>query len=312
MFFVTIILVWNSLAGQCQHLSFTKPVQFLKEAQTDKAASIINFNGDYFIAWKENSGKLSFSYLGKQYDTALAELIVKVPGAQTNFAPAFSSLNDKLYLFWISIEGDLHYITSGNDGQPNTKNIHRVSFETPARLSQGITSATVGDKILIATHAGNKEQVVYSILSPGENGVFKPSSFNTISNGRSRNYPFVVGLSDSSARFCWQGRDDLIYFSDLDVLNNTWTTTNLKGPAQTSISPAMFHVLDRDQLFYIWRGHKKDSRLYYKAAKEMEDPAGRTALPGYFASDYPVTVSNVDENNFLMTFTGQRWATLYQ
>src|SRR5215210_1598914 len=146
-FFVTVIILWPSISVSvwCQHLNFTMPVQFLKDVQTNKAPDIINFNGDYFIAWKENQGKLSFSYLGKQYDTASAALIVTVPGAQTDFAPAFAVLKDKLYLFWISTQGSLKYIISSNDKRLNVENIFEVAFAKPAQMSQGITAAEVGD-----------------------------------------------------------------------------------------------------------------------------------------------------------------------
>src|SRR4051812_5764049 len=89
-FLITILLLHSiSTSLKCQQLSFTRPVHFFQNVQSNKAPDIINFNGDYFIAWKETAGKLSFSYLGTQYDTASAEAIVTVPGAQTDFAPVF-------------------------------------------------------------------------------------------------------------------------------------------------------------------------------------------------------------------------------
>jgi hypothetical protein len=306
-FFVLTIIIWHNITGAvlCQHLSFTLPVQFFKEVQTDKAPDIINFNGDYFIAWKEkNLGKLSFSYLGPQYDTASTESIITVPGAQTKSAPALGVLKDRLYLFWISIDGSLKYIISSNEKQLSVRNIYNVTFAKPIALSQGITTATVGDKIIIATHADSKDDIFYSILSAGEDGVFKEATLSEIPDGKSTDYPFVIDLVNSSARFCWHGKDDLIYFADFDVKNNTWSAKAVKGPVKTSISPAIYHVWDTDKLFYIWRGYKKDSRIYYKSVKENENPAGQTALPVYFASDFPVSVCKVDENNFLMTYTG--------
>jgi hypothetical protein len=304
--FVTAVILSHSISVSvwCQQLNFTTPVQFLKDVQTNKAPDVINFNGDYFIAWKENQGKLSYSYLGRQYDTASAASIVTVPGAQTDFAPAFAVLKDKLYLFWISTEGSLKYIISSKDKRPNVENSFEVAFAKPVQMSQGITAAEVGDKILIATHADSKDKMLYLTLSPGEDGVFKETSPGIISGGKSRDYPFVINLNDTTARFCWHGRDDLIYFSDFDVINNTWSKTTVKGPAKTTISPAIFHVWDTDKLFYIWRGYKKDNRIYYKLTKEKENPAGQTALPLYFASDFPVSVCKVDENNFLMAYTG--------
>lgn len=211
-FFATAIILWQSIfvSVQCQHLSFTRPVNFLKDVQTNKAPDIINFNGDYFIAWKETAGKLSFSYLGRQYDTASAELIVTIPGAQTDFAPAFAVLTDKLYLFWISTEGSLKYITSSNDKQLNVKNIYQVAFEKPTQMSQGITAAAVGDKILIASHGDNKDKMLYSILSAGEDGIFKETTLSTIPGGKSRDYPFVIDLNIPPPGFA--GAEETISF----------------------------------------------------------------------------------------------------
>jgi hypothetical protein len=306
IFFVTAILVLLIIPVTvcCQDLSFTRPVQLLKDVQTNKAPDIINFNNNYFIAWKESGGKVSFSYLGKQYDTAFNTSIVTVPAAQTNFAPALMTFRDKLYLFWISTEGSLKYIISKNDKSLSVENIYEVVFAKQTRLSEGITTAEVGDKIVIATHADNKDKMLYLILSAGEDGLFKETTPAIIPGGKSKDYPFVVNLNDSSARFCWHEKDDLIYFSDFHLINNTWSKTTVKGPAQTSISPAIFHVWDTDKLFYIWRGYKKDSRIYYKLTKKNESSAGQTALPLYFTSDNAVSVCKVDENNFLMAYTG--------
>jgi hypothetical protein len=299
------ILLLLFVSVNAQNLSFTRPTQFLRDVKSDKAPAIVNFKGDYFIAWKQiGSGGLSFSYLGKHYDTAAAFSPTLVPGAQTSFAPAFRVLNDKLYLFWIAKEGGLKYTVSKDGNNFNLADIHEVNFTNATPLSQGITAAAVGDKILIATHADNKDNILYSELQPGEDGVFKETTIQPIGKEKSKNYPFVVSLDKVLARYCWQGKGDLIYYADYDTDNKTWSKTMVKGPAQTQISPAIHHVWDTDKLFYIWRGYKNDTRLYYKTAKDKESPAGKTALPIYFNSNFPVSICKVDENNFLMAYTG--------
>jgi hypothetical protein len=58
-------------------------------------------------------------------------------------------------------------------------------------------------------------------------------------------------------------------------------------------------------LFYIWKGAGKDNKLYYATKGNAAIPEQATALPAYFASDLPVSICSVDNNKFILAYTGK-------
>ncbi|MEO6316591.1 MAG: hypothetical protein ABIU63_02590 [Chitinophagaceae bacterium] len=301
---IVFMVVFFPATGQ--NLSFTTPAVLLPEVKTDKAIDITNFNGVYFVTWKDagSMGDVKFSCLGKQYDTAAINTTVTIAGQQTAYAPVFRVLDNRMYLFWISKDGGLKYIISNSENTFDTTNVYDVHFSKPVKLSQGVTAAPLKNKIVIATHADSKDQLLYCLLQPGNDGRFADTELLPMNNQKSAEYPFVATISTESVRFCWRGKDQWVYYSDYHTGNQQWTKASALGSSKTTAAPAIYQVWNADRLFYIWNGGKNDSKLYYASAKDDEKPAAGIALPPSFTTNYPVAICKVDDNNFLLSYTG--------
>lgn len=302
-----VLLIFCSLQVlDAQNLSFTHPEMFVPNAQTDKAIDITNFKGNYFVTWKEEGavGNIRFSYLGKQYDTATISTETVVPNAQSAFAPVLRPMENRLYLFWISKEGGLKYIISSSDTGFNTANVYEVQFTNPLKLSKGVTAGKVKESIVIGSHADNKNQLLYCVLLAGPDGRFFETAAMLVNNEVSADYPFVVGLNPTTARFSWRSKGDDVSYADYNVNNSTWTKATSLMAAKTKAAPAVYRVWGENRLFYIWRGNKNDTRLYYALATDTAQPVKQIALPAFFSTNQPVSITSIDSNNFIMAYTG--------
>jgi hypothetical protein len=307
MFFWAICLAGLPLIMAAQNLSFTQPAAIWQQVQSDNSPAIVNFNGHFFMAWKKagSEGNIQYCNLGQQYTVANSNMLPEnIPAATSNFSPALRVYNNRLYIFWINKQGDIEYTFTDGSNNFTSHAPVRLLVTNPAKLALGITAAPAGNQLLLATHAGNKDKLMYCLVQAGPTGELNSSTIKTFTNGRSKNYPFVINVNQQTSRICWRGYDDLIWYADYNTTTQTWGTATVKGNAQTKISPAVFHVWDTDKLFYIWQGNKNDALFYYKTVKGDEAHAGKTALPAYFSSPYPVSVCKIDDSNFLLAFTG--------
>src|SRR5882757_1578948 len=189
-----------------QSLTFTTPQILLPDAGTDKAIDITNYKGGFFVTWKEPgaSGRPYAAYLGRNYDTVVSHATRPLQDQRTAFPPVLRVLKDRIYLFWIGEKGDLRYVMGNSDTSFDLENIHQIDL-SGGRLSLGITSATIGGRLLLTSHAADKQHLVYILVEPGADGLFPSTECKTIPAGTSADYPFVVSLNDSLARFSWRG-----------------------------------------------------------------------------------------------------------
>lgn len=300
-------LIFVAERAAAQNLHFTVPSNFLAGATTDKAIDMTNFKGGFFVTWKEagNDGYVHLSYLGRHYDTAYSHRADILQGEQTVFAPVFRVCRDRIYLFWIGKDGSLKYVINNSDTSFSISDIHRLSFTGGVQPGYGITAAVVNDKILIAAHAMDKSHLVYALAEPGKDGLLPETRLMIIPGITSADYPFVVGLNDRMARFCWRGyKDQKIYCTDYTIPDNIWGPPVVMGQARSKVAPAIYQIGDGARLFYIWKGPDKEKRMYYATATGNIIPAQQTALPVYFATDNPVSVCKVDRTKFILAYTG--------
>jgi len=303
--FLTLLLTAAGGGLPAQSLTFTNPQILLPNAATDKAVDITNFKGRFFVTWKEAgaTGKVHVAYLGKHYDTAASQSDRALDGPATAFSPVFRVLNNRIYLFWIGDKG-LYYVLNNSDTSFDLENIHQLDI-SGGRLSLGITAAAIGGKLLLTSHAQDRQHLIYILVAPGPDGLFPSTMLQTIQAGVSADYPFVVSLNDSLARFTWRGyKDQLVYCADLNISTNTWKTPQPLAQARSKTAPAIYHIGNAQRLFYIWRGPDNDKRLYYSTYRDATLPKRQTSLPVYFNSSLPVSICIVDDNNFILAFTG--------
>jgi hypothetical protein len=301
-------LIAFSNAVIAQHLSFTQPVPILAPAKTDQALDITPFNERYFIAWKQSgkTGNILACCLGKHHDTGLHHTIDTIPNSSSAFGPVLRTFHNQIYLFWIAGDGSLKYVINRSDTSFDVQQIRTLATKNNIQLSSGINASVLQDKIILASHANNKKNMVYALVSAGADGELSAADWQTIPNNSSANFPFVVRLNDNKARFCWRAyKNDDVYYADYDAVKNTWSSAQQAGHTGSKVSPAVYHIWDKERLFYIWKGEKSDNRMYYVSAESNELPAQETVLPPAFQTPCPVSICIVDDNNFMMAYPGQ-------
>ncbi|MDR6940799.1 phosphatidylinositol-specific phospholipase C domain-containing protein [Mucilaginibacter pocheonensis] len=309
---ITIIICLLLISGinrlGAQSLSFSQPLNFLPAAHTDKAIDITNFKGGYFVTWKDAgvTGGINVCYLGKQYDTRFSQNEATAGTEKSAFAPVLRVINNRIYALWIGIDGTLKYIVNNSDTTFNTQNINTAAFKNPQRLRSGITATTIHGRLMIASHADNKNEMVVALIDADDNGMLKPSVLQIVPDKKSDEYPFIVTLNNNMVRICYKDYSDQgIYFADLNIDTGVWTNQAPVSGSKTKVSPAVYHAFNTTRLFYIWKGNKKDNRIYYATDNEQNKPVNDSALPDYFKTAVPVSICNVDAKKFIMAFIGE-------
>ncbi|MEN0052617.1 MAG: phosphatidylinositol-specific phospholipase C domain-containing protein [Mucilaginibacter sp.] len=293
---------------QAQNLSFSQPVNFLPAARTDKAIDITNFKGGYFVTWKDagNTGGIHVCYLGKQYNTNFLQSELAIGNEQSAFAPVLRVINNHIYALWLGNDGSLKYIINNSDTTFNTQNINTVNFEGSPKLKLGVTATVVNNRMMIASHADNKNEMVVALIDADDQGILKSSALQTVPDKKSDDYPFIVTLSTNTARLCYKGSNDqAIYYTDFNTDTKTWSAQIPFSASKTKASPAVYHAFNTNRLFYIWKGNKKDNQIYYATADEQSRLADEHVLPNYFKTAVAVSVCNVDTKKFIMAFVGE-------
>jgi hypothetical protein len=301
------ILMFLSLTAlKAQNLSLSPPVNFLPAASTDRAIDITNFKGRYFVTWKEAgaAGLIHVCYLGKQYDTSFSQHDAIAGTEVSAFAPVLRVTGKYIYAFWISTDGSLKYLINNSDTTFNTQAINTVNFNGTPKLKLGITATVIGGKVMIASHADTKNDMVFALLDADENGVFKPAVLETVADKRSTDYPFIVTLSDNRARICYTN-DDGMFYADYNPADKSWTKRSSVEKSKTKVAPAVYHAFNTTRLFYMWKGYKKDNFIYYASEHEQNQPVNGYKLPDYFKTPFPVSICNVDAKKFIMAFVGE-------
>ncbi|MGF7073376.1 phosphatidylinositol-specific phospholipase C domain-containing protein [Mucilaginibacter sp. 3215] len=304
--FAFILIVMSLASVRAQNLSLSPPLNFLPAATTDRAIDITNFKGRYFIAWKEAgaTGIIHVCYLGKQYDTRFSQLDATAGTEVSAFAPVLRVTDKHIYAFWIGTDGSLKYIINSSDTTFNTQAIKTVSFNGSPKLKLGVTATVINGKVMIASHADNKNDMVVAMLDAGEDGVFKPAVLETVMDKRSTDYPFIVTLSDNHARICYTN-DDGMFYADYNPADKTWTKRTAVEKSKTKVAPAVYHAFSTSRLFYLWKGYSKDNFIYYASEHEQNRPVNGYKLPDYFKTPYPVSICSVDTKKFIMAFVGE-------
>ncbi|MFD0752185.1 hypothetical protein ACFQZS_18675 [Mucilaginibacter calamicampi] len=302
MVFVAALVLFMCGKLTAQSLSFGEPVEFMPGATTDNAVDITNYKGGFFVSWKEigKTGKIHLRYLGKQYAAIASQHEEQLSDAQSNFAPVFSKLNGRLYLSWIAADGTFKYIINATDTSFNTQKVYTAVLN--AKLTSGVTSAALGNRLMITGHGNAKNQMVYALFDVDADGTFTNATIKAIPNVKSADYPFLVSLNNTSARITYKGfGENKTYYMDYQAGTDAWAPP--KSFAKSNTTPAVYHVFDANRLFYIWKG-AGDNRLNY-ATGQKEGPLTNTiTLSNDFTTRLPASIATVDDKKFILAFVG--------
>ena len=303
MFVVTALILFKGGKLAAQSLSFADPINIMPGVTTDKAVDISNYKGGFFISWKEvgKMGKIHLRYLGKQYAAIAAQDEEALPSAQSSFAPVFSILNGRLYLSWIAPDGSFKYIINNTDTGFNTQKVYTAVLNT--KLSSGVTSAAVGNRLMITSHSTAANELVYAFFDVNNDGTLVAATAKTIPNVKSDDYPFLVALPGSGARITYRGNNTKkVYY--MDYQENTGTWLSAKNFAQSNTVPAIYSVFDANRLFYIWKG-ARDNRLNYATGQKDGALTGTITLRSDFTTKLPAAIAAVDDKKFMLAFVGE-------
>ncbi len=159
---------------------------------------------------------------------------------------------------------------------------------------------------MIASHAANKTDMVVALIDADDKGILKPSVLQTVQKKKSDEYPFIVTLSDNRVRLCFKNPgDNGVYYADYDPETKTCGDQVPVSNSNTKLSPAIYHAFNTTQLFYLWKGDKKDDHIYYASNAEQSRPLNKQPLPDYFKTPYPVSICKVDDRKFIMVYIGE-------
>ncbi|WP_116848207.1 phosphatidylinositol-specific phospholipase C domain-containing protein [Deminuibacter soli] len=287
-----------------QNLGFSEPIHYLPGVRTDKALDITNFKKGFFVTWKGTgaTAPVYVAYLGKQYDTSFKQQAVTIAEGKSAYAPVLRVFGNRMYLFWIDMDGTVKYIINNTDTSFNTGNVYSFTLNNAPVVSAGITAAKVGGKLVIATH-GSGDQLLLAITEPGADGVL-PATQAVPLPQQGTEYPFVVALGDTALRLTYKGKKQDLFYADYNLQHNSFSPQQSLAGAASEVAPAVYRVFTANRLFYIWRGAKKDDRLYYSTDTIQMQPRAGVALPPLFTTQNPVSICTVDDKKFILSFVG--------
>jgi len=302
MLVVPALMLFEAGNVAAQSLSFGNPIEIMPGVTTDKAVDITNYKGGIFISWKDlgKTGKMHLRYLGNQYASIGGQHEEALPNTQSAFAPVFSLLNGRLYLSWVAPDGTFKYIINNTDTSFNTQRIYTAELDT--KLSSAVTSTALGKRLMITGHGSSKSQMVYALFDVNADGTLNATNIKAIPNVKSAEYPFLVSLSNTSARISYEGfAESKTYYMDYQAATDTWLPP--KSFAKSNTTPAIYHVFDANRLFYIWKG-ARDNRLNYATGQKEGVLTNTITLSNGFTTKLPASITTVDDKKFILAFVG--------
>lgn len=307
---IHILLVLIMISGHSfvfgQGLSFTQPMVVFSDAKSDREPAIMNWRKEFFLAWKQvgPEGNIWFGKLDNNGNTMVAaSLASKVPSANTDFAPSLVLLNETCYIFWINKNGRIQYVVVENSQAPTFSTVYELPLTGVEKFSQGLSTTSFDDRLVLATHTDRREELFYAVLEHTADGHFKEAVPEKIENARSKNCPRIVVLNKQHIRFCWTGKGDQVQYADLEISGKNWSPVHNLVNTVTAASPAIQQPGNEQEVLYVWRGSKKDTRMYYKLLENEESHTVQSELPVYFSSSYSAALSKTDNNHLVMAYT---------
>lgn len=299
---ILLLITW-AIQSQAQKITFSVPVPLAANARSDNSADLVYFQGKCYTAWKEPGaiGKVHFA-LGAGLPLQFDQEINITAG--TIAKPALVISGNYLYLFWLDKDSTLAYsVITGQPGADNPAQQKMPGDVLRLKCTSGITAAASGGKIILGTHADNKDRLRIIVCEPQSNGTLKLAVASDIKGARSATYP-VVAVNGATVRFCWS-KGGQLSVQDYDAGKDDWIRLKGQYPIPANIPAAVCAVPGDSKLLYIWSNHEQQNQLQYLLSDSdgtLTDAA--TDLPLYFNTSQPVSVAVVDKNNFLVVFAG--------
>lgn len=283
---------------RAQKIALSMPMPLLTGARSDKSTGLIYFKGKYYAAWKEPGAIGSLQLAVGEGKPVYFSKENYNPAALTIAAPAFAATGDYVYLFWIDRDSTVKYaaIKEGQSWE-QAKILSLPGEAQTLKCTSGITAATTGKKIILATHADNKDRLRTLIVEP-DDGIVNNAAVIEIKGARSASYPTVC-TNGQTVRFCWS-RSGQLYCQDYDAGKDEWI--KLEGQyAVPADNPAVLCAIG-NKLLYIWRNKAEQNHLQYLLPEAGNLTDAATDLPSFFETVQPVSLCTTPEQGFLMAW----------
>lgn len=305
VFILSTLFCFCQLAAQ--NIAFTRPQQAIPGARSDKSPSLVYFNDQYLIAWKDAGATnlIQVCQVLQKQKTSFVQNQYSIKNALSATAPILQVNNNQLYLFWMGIEGNVHYVKSSSLDGLDQAPIYTVLMNEPFGLG-GINVAFSDQHCIIAGRTNAKDRLTLSVSRVDKNGILDEGVLMAVKGARSEELPIVTVIEKGSVvRISWIDRKKkAIYYADYTPANNAWQLPQSLSGALNATKPAFYYSIDTDHLVWIWKENGTDGRLHYMGELTTEPSEEETVLPDYFSTNHPVSMMGMNDTNFLVVYTG--------
>ncbi|MFL9485295.1 hypothetical protein ACI6Q2_21110 [Chitinophagaceae bacterium LWZ2-11] len=287
-----------------QNISFTTPLR-LPNATTDKSVSLSYFNSGFYIAWKDlgNQNKIHVSFTEKTKQEQEVWKEITLENIVSTASPCLQAVGNKLYLLWISPEGNINYIINENNTGFKTNAVNTFQFTGNTTFNAGIAATAINNQLVLVSHTG-KNTIVYAVINVETNA--KSIQAQIITDKKVDALPSITALNNSIVRICWKRyKDQAIDYADVDILTQKLIIQNSKTALQSSATPALAYNIQTQQTAYVFSGPKNAGSKIYYAVEQNSIPVSINIFPSFFATTLQPAICNAGGNNFLMAYTAQ-------
>jgi hypothetical protein len=298
LFFATPVLY-------AQQLSFSEPARFMDKHKSDQAPHLAVFQNSYYMAWKGqgHDHAVYIANLGSVMTTGFAESVEQINGAETNVAPSLCVAGDKLYIWWLTRDRQIGYAVKTIDGVELITSGF-LSFDVTVRFEKAVSAVWAGERFMIACRYEKSKFPVLVTAGADNAGLLQKPVITTLHDVVTDAVPSITFADTlSKARICWKDkRDDRVYFSDIDPATLTMSLRQVLAGTFTKKQPEVHTVFKGKRLLYLWQEKGRGNSISFRLEGSF---IVNGKLPSSFFTHRPVSIANIDDNNFLLVFTGK-------
>lgn len=303
--FFLLLLMNACYWAKAQKIYFSSPSLLLENAKSDAGPDLASFKGRQYAIWKEQGSLASIhlTQLREHIPGQLQQNDMIVTNATTIGKPAIAASGDILYLFWITEEGNIAYTIYTEENTTQAFEMHTLPGDAGTfNATLGINAIAINGKIILATRGNTKDRLYTIVCDASKDGIIDNTALQEIKGARSVTYPSMVNV-DAKARYYWI-KGDGAYYIDYDPVAAKWSKQQTFAEETALNMLVTYSGLDKNKVICI-RSNKSNNQLQYQVTDAESNTGDVSDLPAYFAPVAPVALCSVDDNNFIMAYTGQ-------
>ncbi|NCD68439.1 phosphatidylinositol-specific phospholipase C domain-containing protein [Mucilaginibacter agri] len=281
-----------------QQLSFSLPDSINTAAITDKPVGSIVFKGNNFICWNDKAdGSIHIANLGEPA-TKSGITDESITSSQSSSAPALISSREHIYVLWIDHSGKINYTFNTNEADFKDSATHQFQNCDLPSVAVNIFGLKIDDtKSLVLLQT--KTETWYATVTFAPDGLINCSSLKKAPYHIPYGSMSAANIKDNNVRVIWSGGKGAVAYADLSLGKDNWTDVKKLTQIPAGSAVAVHQFQNSDNLFYLWKGVKKDNKLYYLTDDNGTGSKKATFVPEYISTLNLVSVTDVGENHLL-------------